>query len=105
MNIGQLNKRLAFQSATETREDDGQSTYTWTTYDTVWGSLEPISGKELENARQISEVIDFKSLIRYNSSVLSEHRISYDSRTFEIVTVLNHKENNEYQLLYLKEIA
>ena len=104
MNIGKLRHRLILQTETQTQGATGEVTSSYSTDTTVWGSLRPVSGRELEQARQISEEITYKAEIRFYSGLTTEHRISHDSRTFEIVTILNHDERDEKQILLLKEV-
>ena len=104
MNIGKLRHRLALQSETQTQGATGEVTSTYATETTVWGSITPLSGRELEQAKQISEEITYKAVIRYYSGLTTEYRISHDSRTFEIVNILNNEERDEYQTLMLKEV-
>ena len=104
MNIGKLRHPLILQAETQTQGATGEVTYSYATVTTVWGSLSPISGRELEQAHQISEEITYKAIIRYYSSLTSEYRISHDSRTFEIMNIQNADERDIYQLLLLKEV-
>lgn len=104
MRIGRLRHRLALQTETQTQGATGEVTSTYATATTVWGSLVPLSGRELETAKQISEEITYKAVIRYYSGLASEYRISHDSRTFEIVNIRNFEERDIFQELMLKEV-
>ena len=104
MRIGQLRHRLALQAETQSQGATGEVTSSYATDTTVWGSLSPVSGKELEQAKQISEEITYKAVIRYYSSLTSEYRILHDSRTFEIMNIQNFGERDIYQTLLLKEV-
>ena len=105
MRAGLLRHRLALQSATEADSGtgSGQLDKTWTTYATVWGSITPLSGRELTEQQQVISEVTHKARIRYRSGVTSEHRIVWDSRTFEIDNVLNWSERNIYLDLMIKE--
>ena len=104
MQGGKLRHRVELQSTTGTADGYGQVSETWSTYATVWGSVEPLSGAELVHAQQIHEEITVRIRIRYNSSVESEHRIVHDSRTFEIIAVLDPAERNIENLLMCREL-
>ena len=105
MRAGKLRHRLALQNATET--DSGTGTghldKTWTTYATVWGSIEPLSGRELVEQEQVQSEVTHKTKIRYQSAITSEHRIVFKTRTFQIVTMLNPEERNREIELMLRE--
>ena len=104
MKIGRLRHRLALQAETQTQGATGEVTSSYATADTVWGSIIPVSGRELEQARQISEEITYKAVIRYYSGLTTEYRIQHDSRTFEIANIQNFDERDIFQTLLLKEV-
>jgi SPP1 family predicted phage head-tail adaptor len=104
MKVGKLRHRVSLQSPTATANDYGEKIAAWTTYATVWAEIKPLQGRELENAQQISEKCDYEVFIRYNTGVLSTHRVIYGSRTFEIQAVLNLEERNEILKLICTEV-
>ena len=104
MIIGKLRHRLTLKSPTQTVETDGTPTVSYSTSTTVWGSLRPLSGKEISAAEQISEEVNYRSIIRYNSSIQSEWRVENDSKTYEVISVMNYDERDEYLILDLKAI-
>ncbi|OQY26233.1 MAG: hypothetical protein B6244_14135 [Candidatus Cloacimonetes bacterium 4572_55] len=104
MNTGRLRHRLALQVETQSQGATGEVASSYATDTTVWGALSPVSGREMEQARQISEEITYKAVIRYYSSLTTEYRILYDSRVFEIANIQNFNERNIYQILLLKEV-
>lgn len=105
MRAGTLRHRLELQSATSAADSMGEMIQTFATYATVWGSLSPLSGRELEAGKQINAEIEHQAVIRYNSSVKPYHRIVAKSRTFDIVSILNTDERNKMQTLMLKEVV
>ena len=105
MNIGRLRHRVGLSQASTAQNSFGEQIDTWSNYTTVWGSVRPMKGQELEHAHQISAEVNHVVRIRYNSSVESDHRVTHDSRTFEIVSVINWQERNIFMDLYCKEIA
>ncbi len=107
MRIGPLNKRVAIRSASRTRDDYGEPIASWSTDATVWASVEPISGREMLNAQQQHAEITHRIRMRYQpgTSVTAEKRILFDSRDFEIVSVINRKEKKRMLELLCKEVA
>jgi len=94
------------QSASESQGTTGELTKTWATDATVWGSIEPLSARELVQAQQIQSDITHRVTMRYRSdlTVTVEQRILFDStRVFEIISVLNRDERNEQLELLCKE--
>jgi SPP1 family predicted phage head-tail adaptor len=105
VKIGKMRHRLGLRSPVKTQGSTGESVTTWPSVtSTVWGSLRPLSGKEREEATQTNEEVNYRARIRYNSSINSEWRISNDSNTYEIVTILNFDELDEQMIIDLKRI-
>jgi SPP1 family predicted phage head-tail adaptor len=105
MNIGRLRKRVQLQQLVRNQDDFGEAVPSYSTYATVWASVEPLQGRELEFAQQISAEITHKVTIRYNAAVTSEHRVVYGERILEIEAVINPEERNEMLILMCKEAA
>jgi SPP1 family predicted phage head-tail adaptor len=101
-----MRHRLALAHISTSQDATGQAVEsTGATYATVWGSLEPLSAKELLNAQQQVGEVTHKAVIRYNSSVVRTDRITFDSRTFEVSSVMNPLERKARMELLLKEIV
>ena len=47
MRIGTLRHRVELQEPVENQDGYGEAERTYTTYATVWASVEPLSGREL----------------------------------------------------------
>jgi SPP1 family predicted phage head-tail adaptor len=71
----------------------------------VWGSLRPLTGKEIEAANQIHESINYRAMIRYHATIASEWRIIHGSDTYEVLSILNIDEIDRMQQLELKRIT
>lgn len=104
MKVGKLRKRVKLQNLARNQDSFGEAVPSYTTYTTVWASVEPLQGRELEHAQQISAEVSHRVTIRYNRNVTSEHRVVYVERTLEIIAVINPEEQNEMLILLCKEI-
>lgn len=104
MNAGKLRHRVELQEVSGSQDSFGESLRTYATYATVWASVEPLQGRELELAQQVSAETNHKITIRYNSNVDTEHRIVFSGRVFELTSVINPSERNEHLVLFCKEI-
>jgi SPP1 family predicted phage head-tail adaptor len=105
MRIGKLRKRVQLQHLARNQDSFGEAVSSYTPYATVWASVEPLQGRELEHAQQISAEVTHRVTIRYNAAVTSEHRVVYGNRTLEIEAVINPEERNEMLVLMCKEAA
>ena len=104
MNIGKLRHRVKLQGLTENQDGYGQAVKSYTTYATVWASIEPLSGREIEHAKQITAETNYRITIRYNGNVKATDRVAFGDRTFEITAVVNPEERNEYLVLMCSEV-
>lgn len=87
MNPGLLRHRVQLQAAVEARVSskvNPQKTYA--TYATVYAAIEPMSGREFWNARQVDADVTGKVTIRFRTDVSAGHKIVYGTRTLEVAS-------------------
>ncbi len=92
-----LRKKITIQQPTETKNSYGEVETTWSTYAIRWSSPEPAQGRELEINSQAFGQRTVRFRLRYDDlagEVTTKMRVSYDSRIFDIVDVLNPNERN-----------
>jgi SPP1 family predicted phage head-tail adaptor len=109
MRAGKLRHRLVVEhkaAGSPQRSNTGASAKSWATLVTVWGSLEPLSGRRLESAQATWPAATVESKVRYRSEILDADtaatplRISFGGRYYPIGKVLNTEERNiELRLL------
>ena len=105
MQAGKLRQRIIIEHRSEAANSFGEVIPTWATLTTVWGSVEPLSGKELLEAQQIASETTHRVRIRYYSSLTTEMRFKLGSRYLEIVSILNLKEAGRELEVLCKEAA
>lgn len=106
MRPGKMRHRVALQRYTATQNSHGEEAKTYTALDTVWASVEPLTGKELLSAQQTESSIDLRVRVRYSSTISTlrpKDRVVFGSRTFEILSVINPGERNAQLELMCKE--
>ena len=103
MEIGSLNKRVTFQYETKTADNMGGFDVVWTDYATVFAAIWPTSAKELTQSMQTDMVITHKIRVRYRSAFKPSWKLKFGSRYFNIVSILNPNERNEWLDLMCKE--
>ena len=80
--------------AGESKDATGAPTENWTKKYTVPAAIWPYRGKEFAaDGRLISQGLT-KIRMRYRSGITQAMRIVYDSRTFEIMSMVNVEERN-----------
>ncbi len=103
MRAGRLRNKIVVQTNTPTQSGSGALTDVWSTYATVRSEINPKGGREYFDAKQVNAEIDIIFNIRYYSGVTSKMRISWNSRTFDIQSVINPMERNIEMLIACKE--
>jgi len=105
MAIGRMRQRMQLQSKSTTNDGGGSAAVTtWTTFATVYGSIEPKSGQERFFGDQLQEPITHVIRLRYRSDLSFKNRLVYaykndgvtNNRTFNIKRVINVDTRNKY---------
>lgn len=105
MRAGQLRHRVIIQHKTITRNDGGEPIETWANLVTVWGSVEPLRGREYLEAQTQQQAISHRIRIRHpRQSVTPEMRVKFGTRVFEIESALNTGERNIDMTLMCREM-
>lgn len=103
MRSGKLRHKLIIESNTPTRSTKGEKIDAWSTFSTVWGSVEPISGKEYFAIDKINTDVDYRIKIRHLPGITSSMRVTFGTRSFDILSILNIMERNREIHLMCKE--
>jgi SPP1 family predicted phage head-tail adaptor len=105
IGAGRLNKRVIIQSPSIARNNHGEALTTWATVTTVWGSVEPISAKEVAVAQTFKGEVSHKVTIRYRAGVLPTYRLSVGGRPFTINGIVDDKERHESLEIFCTEVV
>lgn len=105
MRAGALRKRVAIQSVGSAVDSYGDLSNSWSTDATVWAAIDPVSGSETNIASELTGIITHKIKVRYRSGLTAENRLTYDSRTFEVVSSRNWQERGIFLELLCKEVT
>lgn len=105
MQIGKLRHYVDLQSSDDVPNELGEIEKIWSTFASVWASIEPLSGRELLQYQQLNAELSHRVVIRYNSSVDSKCRIVIGTRVLDINVVKNPEERNIFLELLCKEAA
>jgi len=99
MRAGRLRHRLLLQRKSEEINAYGEREIDWTTQATVWGAIEPLSGREYFSQEQVQAEAKVRIVIRYRSGVDETWRVWHDGLAYDIVDALN--ENTRDRMLTL----
>jgi len=86
--LGGMDQRLVIQSNTPTADAEGQPIPSWSTFTTVWGRAEYLTGREMEGMQKINSAIQMKFTVRYLSTITPLMRVSWRSESWNIHTIL-----------------
>ena len=89
MRAGKLRHRIEVQTSVETQDVYNQPTSVWTTAVTLWGSIEPLSGRELLSADAVMGEVNTRHRMRYDSNLTPKARLKHGTRYFDISVVRN----------------
>ncbi|OFW37650.1 MAG: hypothetical protein A3J29_06145 [Acidobacteria bacterium RIFCSPLOWO2_12_FULL_67_14b] len=89
--IGDLTERLAFQRQTVTA--DQARTKTWATFATIWGQLEPLTGRETFQAAAVASLVAWRARIaaqQLEAAAVSVSSITRSGTTATVTTAAAH---------------
>jgi len=108
MDIGKLRHRLKiYDKGTITRNGTGEEL---PAYDalvaTVWGAVEPLSGREFVEANQVQADVTMRIRIRYRADIRPEMRVVEGAHIYQIESVLDQRgERKELHLMSHEVLA
>lgn len=103
MIAGKLRHRVTIQRMTETQNDYGETTQTWSDFAVSDASISPLSGREAFQAMQMQADVTHKVVTRYVAGVTPRMRLTFGERLFNIESVINSEERNIQLELLCKE--
>jgi SPP1 family predicted phage head-tail adaptor len=90
MNAGKLNRRIAVDEQIVTQADSGELSVTFEPFATVWGSIEPLLGREaLINSVNVAQM-DTRIRLRWTpqlDAMTTEWRLRYKGLIYDIVSI------------------
>ena len=100
IDAGKLRERVTVQIASGTTNTLGETVLSWSNSTAVWASVEGVSARELLTAGQNQVEMSHRVRMRYLPGLSQQNmRISWRSRTLEIVSLLEHGNRSEHELL------
>ena len=100
VEAGGLRHRLTIESLTRAVDGEGGPTKTWATAASRWGSVETLSGRQLDVAQARDARITHQIELWYYSGLApATYRIKLGSRVFNIAFVSNVGQENRRMLV------
>lgn len=106
MQAGKLRHRVEVQTNVEVRDTTGQPTNVWSVTATVRAAIEPLQGRELLIAQQVTPQITHRITLRHRSLTPKQQLVEAGgTRTFQIISVANKNErNHELVVMCIEEL-
>ena len=108
IRAGKLRKKIELQALTETVDDTGGVSDGYSIIAQRFASVEPLNGREFFDGQAYSANLSIRFRLRYDSSLSSikvTDQVLYDSRTFNIIAIINTDEMNRELLLMCSELV
>ncbi len=103
MRAGELNKRIKISqevAGSPAADSLGQPNLYWEEVDTVWGAIEPITGREFWAQQQVQSEITARIRIRYRTDLAAGMKAECGGKTYIIKNVIDPREGHaELQLM------
>lgn len=87
MDIGELIHRITLEEPTLIVSDARQAKYTYYTMGDVWALVETTQSNETFGNQKTKNTYTYKTTIRYRNDLTEKHRVIWDSKTLNILTI------------------
>lgn len=108
MQAGKLDRRVVLKEKVVTKDSYGQEVITWTEIATVWGEVQPLTGREFMEGRQMQAEVSTRVRIRYRTGIEPEDRaeVTLDGSVivYDILAVLPYGMDRREIHLMCREI-
>lgn len=96
---GSLRERVTVQIASGSTNALGETVLAWSDSTAVWASVEGVSASEQLTAGQSQVAISHRVRLRYLPGLTQSMRLSWRSRTLEIISLLEHGNRSEHEAI------
>lgn len=103
--LAEMNKRVTLQKPVKTPNSQGGFAITWSDEDTIWAAIWPVSAKSITQDAQIVKEMTHRIRIHFRRNVRVSKRLKYKNRYFNIVSIINPNEENEWLDILCKEAS
>lgn len=105
MKAGPLNHEVVIQSLVPQQGASlGDVKKVWQTFHSCWAAIEPLSGREYLLGGYVGSNVTTRIRIRSYDGVNNRMRVKYGTRTFEIVSVLDIRNDGDETHLMCTEV-
>lgn len=104
--VGAMNQRVTIRTfTTATSSATGEQTDSWTDVATVSAKVNPLTGRERYQAQAIQSALAYRVTMRYRSGVMPKMRLTWETKTLEIVSAVNEGAMDRFSILDCSEVT
>lgn len=103
ITAGMLRNKLTVERLTRSADGMGGYTKSWSSVQTAWMRLKPLSGSERLHAQHLEATTTHRAYCRATVDVQTEDRLTKGSRVFNVRAVLDLEERGKFYELDLDE--
>lgn len=104
MQAGRLDQRITIKQKVATQDTFGGETATWTDVCSVWAQVQPITGREYLQGKQLQEEQTARIRIRHRNGIVPAMRVHLGTRVFDIIDVQNIDTAGKELVLMCREL-
>jgi SPP1 family predicted phage head-tail adaptor len=105
MKTTNLRNRITLQQKLITKDPEGIPMETWQDIVTIWAAVEPLRGREYFQAATVQSQNMIRFTTRYRKGITSEMRILYDSKSYDIQSIIDVNGRHQQLELMAKEVT
>jgi len=102
-STGAMRELIVIQSISRTADGGGGYTNSWATAQSIYAHVRQLSGSEPYTQGQLSSEGRWQFTARYVAGVTPTHRISWNSKIFNIREIINDDERDKYLIINAEE--
>ena len=102
-SIGAMRHKIIIQQVTSTTDAGGGRSVAWSNYKTVFAHVQQLSAQVKYDTGIVEEKGLYEFTMRFLTGVSTRNRISFDSKLFNIDSVINMDERKKYIVIRAKE--
>ena len=99
VTTGKLNRKITIERADRVKNSGGGYDYTWQTIHTAYAMIKPKNGGERTHAGKLESTNMNDIVFRYIPDLLSDDRINYNGKLYQIRSIINIEEQNKWSQL------
>lgn len=102
-NIGRMRHLVTIKNVVRTEDDGGGFARADTDGDSVWADIQPLSASEVFRYKSLDQEITHVLVTRAHSGIKQGVTITYGSRSFYVLTVVDEDELGEFYRVMARE--